>query len=166
MHPGGMPALESEKNPILAVVMPSTLTSLHFHVIFAVKHREPRISPEWIARLHEYLGGTVRGLGGTTDIIGGVADHVHMLIALKPTHRLSDIMREVKRSSSVWIAETLEIKHFRWQEGYAAFSVSASAINSVTSYIVNQAKHHQIRGFDEELAEFLEKSGAGVMSSP
>ena len=101
--------------------MPSTLTSLHFHIIFAVKNREPLISPEWITRLHEYLGGTVRGLGGTPDGIGGVADHIHMLIALKPTHCLSEVMREVKRSSSVWIAETLEIPNFRWQEGYAAF---------------------------------------------
>ena len=145
--------------------MPSTLTSLHFHIIFAVKHREPRISPEWITRLHEYLGGTVRGLGGTSEEIGGVADHAHMLIALKPTHRLCDFMREVKKSSSVWIAQTQKIAGFSWQEGYAAFSVSPSAMESVRCYIANQASHHRIRGFDEELAEFLEKSGACVLSN-
>lgn len=117
------------------------------------------IAPEWRSRLHEYLGGTVRGLGGQPQGIGGVADHVHLLVGLKPTHRLSDFMRELKKASSTWIAEEIQIPSFHWQEGYGAFTVSASARASVGTYIANQEQHHRTKSFREELIEFLEKSG-------
>jgi REP element-mobilizing transposase RayT len=139
--------------------MPSTHTSLHYHLIFATKDRQPHIAPEWRTRLHEYLGGTVRGLGAVPQGIGGVADHVHLLVALKPTHCLSDFMRELKKTSSVWVAEEIGLAAFRWQEGYGAFTVSASARASVQEYIARQQEHHRTRTFREELVEFLEKSG-------
>lgn len=91
--------------------------------------------------------------------IGGVADHVHLLIGLKPTHCLSDFMRELKKSSSIWVAQKTEQKAFGWQEGYAAFTVSASAKNAVQEYIAGQEEHHRHKTFREELVEFLEKSG-------
>jgi REP element-mobilizing transposase RayT len=78
-------------------VMPSTYLSLHFHLVFSTKSREATIAPKWRSRLHDYLGGTVRGLGGYSDRVGGVADHVHLLAGLKATHRLADFMRELKR---------------------------------------------------------------------
>lgn len=139
--------------------MPSTHTSLHFHLIFGTKNRQPPISPAWRERLHEYLGGVVRGLDGIPGGVGGVADHVHLLVALKATHRLSDFMRELKKSSSAWVSEEIGERSFRWQEGYAAFTVSASARESAQKYIACQEGHHRLKTFREELIEFLEKSG-------
>ena len=139
--------------------MPSTHTCLLYHVVFATKNREPIISKEWQGRLHEYLGGAVRGSGGVPQGVGGVADHVHLLFGLKPTHCLADFMRELKKSSSIWLATTFSQTSFHWQEGYAAFSVSASARPSVQDYIARQAEHHRHKSFREELIEFLQKSG-------
>ena len=139
--------------------MPSTHTCLLYHLVFATKNREPLVDPSWRDRLHEYLGGAVRGLGGTPQGIGGVADHVHLLIGLKPTHCLSDFMRELKKSSSIWVAESLKQPSFAWQEGYAAFTVSASARTAVQDYIAHQEEHHRRKSFREELIEFLQKSG-------
>jgi len=88
-----------------------------------------------------------------------VADHVHLLVGLKPTHCLSDFMRELKKSSSIWVTEQIGTAEFAWQEGYAAFTVSASARDSVRDYIGRQEEHHRRKTFREELVEFLQKSG-------
>jgi REP element-mobilizing transposase RayT len=151
MHPG--------RDASTSLDMPSTHTLLLYHLVFATKNRVPVISAEWRTRLHEYLGGAVRGLGGTPQGVGGVADHVHLLVGLKATHRLSDFMRDLKKSSSAWIAETTPEKSFHWQKGYAAFTVSASAKPAVQEYITRQEEHHQHKTFREELIGFLEKSG-------
>lgn len=100
----------------------------------------------------------MRGLGGVSQGIGGVADHVHLLLALKPTHCLSDFMRELKKASSIWVADTVGDSAFHWQEGYAAFTVSVSARASVRDYIARQEEHHRRKTFREELVEFLQKS--------
>lgn len=139
--------------------MSSTYLSLHYHLIFSTKHREPWIDLVWCPRLHEYLGGGVRGLGGFPEIVGGVADHVHLLVRLKATHCLADFMRELKKASSVWVHDEMKLPGFAWQEGYAAFTVSASALEAVRDYIAHQAEHHRTRTFREELIEMLEKSG-------
>jgi putative transposase len=139
-------------------VMPSTYTSLHYHLVFSTKNREPIIDPGWRTDLHSYLGGIVKGLDGLPQGIGGVADHVHLLVSLKPTTSIADFMRELKKSSSAWVKESKR-SAFQWQEGYAAFSVSASVRESVQRYIACQEEHHRVKSFREELAEFLEKSG-------
>jgi Transposase IS200 like len=82
------------------IAMPSTHISLHVHVIFRTKHRRPVLDAEWRGRLHAYLGGALRGVEVVPVAIGGTADHVHLLLGLKATHRLADVMREVKRGSS------------------------------------------------------------------
>lgn len=138
--------------------MPSTHTSLHYHLIFSTKHREPTLSREWRDELHSYLGGIVRGLNAHPEGVGGVADHVHLLVSLKPTTCLSDFMRELKKSSSSWVRES-KSPAFLWQEGYAAFTVSASAREAVRTYIARQEAHHRLKSFREELIGFLEKSG-------
>ena len=138
--------------------MPSYL-SLHYHLVFGTKNREATISPEWRARLHDYLGGTIRGLGGFPEGIGGVADHVHLLVGLKATHCLADVMRELKKASSAWVHEGIGVPAFAWQEGYAAFTVSATARDAVRHYIANQEEHHRVKSFREELAEMLSKAG-------
>jgi putative transposase len=121
--------------------MASTYLSLHCHLVFSTKDREPSIAERWQSRLHEYLGGTVKSLGGFPQGIGGVADHVHLLVGLKATHCLADFMRELKKSSSMWGHDTIGQPIFAWQEGYAAFTVSATAREAVQRYIANQAEH-------------------------
>src|SRR5213595_2808866 len=98
--------------------MGSTYLSLHFHLVFGTKNREPCIDPKWRSRLHENLGGTVSGLGGFPEGIGGVADHVHLLVGLKATHCLADVSRELKKASSVWVHEQIGLPSFAWQDGY------------------------------------------------
>jgi REP element-mobilizing transposase RayT len=139
--------------------MPSTYLSLHYHLVFGTKDRMPLIEAAWQLRLHEYLGGTIRGLGGFPQEVGGVADHVHLLVGLKATHCLADVMRELKKASSAWVHDELGILGFAWQEGYAAFTVSATAREAVRSYIARQEEHHRVRSFREEVVEMLEKAG-------
>jgi putative transposase len=122
------------------------------------KNRAGIIAPEWRARLHDYLGGTVRGLGGFPEGIGGVSDHVHLLAGLKATHCLSDFLRELKKASSTWVHEEIGLGGFAWQEGYAAFTVSATARAGVRHYIANQEEHHRVKSFREELIEMLTKA--------
>ena len=139
--------------------MPSTYLSLHYHLVFGTKNREALIVPELRARLHDYLGGTIRGLGGYPEGIGGVADHVHLLVGLKATHCLADVLRELKKASSAWVHEEIGLRGFAWQEGYAAFTVSATTREAVRHYIANQEEHHRTKSFREELVEMLNKAG-------
>jgi REP element-mobilizing transposase RayT len=139
--------------------MPSTFLALHYHIVFSTKDRVPLIDESWRGRLHEYLGGTVSGLGGFAQGVGGVADHVHLLVGLKATHCFGDFMRELKKGSSVWVHEEIQCREFAWQEGYGAFTVSPTARPQVQKYIANQAEHHRVKTFREELVEFLKKAG-------
>ena len=139
--------------------MASTYLSLHYHLVFSTKNREALIAPEWRARLHDYLGGTIRGLAGFPEGVGGVADHVHLLVGLKATHGLADVMRELKKASSTWVHEEIGLRAFAWQEGYAAFTVSATSREAVRHYIANQEEHHRVKSFREELIEMLNKAG-------
>ena len=96
----------------------------------------------------------LRELNGTPEAIGGIADHVHVLVGLKPSHCLADVVRDLKRSSSIWIHEEIGQMDFAWQEGYAAFTVSATMCDRVKGYIVGQEEHHR-RPFRDELRELL-----------
>lgn len=139
--------------------MSSTYLSLHYHLVFSTKNREPFIESAWRSRLHEYLGGTINGLDGFAQGIGGINDHVHLLVGLRATHCLADVMRELKKAASVWVHEKIGVPAFAWQEGYAAFTVSAPARAGVQKYIATQEEHHRIKSFREELVELLEKAG-------
>jgi REP element-mobilizing transposase RayT len=90
--------------------------------------------------------------------IGGIDDHVHILASFKPTHRLADVLRDLKKSSSAWVAEHFEPR-FAWQEGYAAFSVSPSHLDAVRAYVNGQEEHHRRVGFVDELKRLLERNG-------
>lgn len=139
--------------------MPSTHSSLHFHIIFSVKHRQPLITAKWRFRLHPYLGAIINRLEGRPEAVGGTADHVHLLAGLLPKHTLADIVREVKASSSQWAHRTIGVKEFSWQDGYGAFTVSPSNIAAVKKYIAHQEEHHRKKTFQEEYLEFLRESG-------
>ena len=139
--------------------MPSTYLSLHYHLVFSTKNRVPWIQSLLQNRLHEYLGGTVNRLGGLSQGVGGVEDHVHLLVGLKATHCLSDFMRELKKASSSWAKHELTLPDFAWQDGYSAFSVSATSRAGVQKYIAQQVAHHRVKSFREELIELLELAG-------
>jgi putative transposase len=145
--------------PALSSAMPNTFTSLHYHVFFSTKNRELWISQEWRARLWEYLGGTLRGLRGHPHQIGGVADHVHLAVGLKPTHSISKVLQELKKASSAWVHHELRIPGFAWQDGYTALTVSASVLPKLVGYVANQEQHHRRKTFREEMEEFLRKAG-------
>jgi putative transposase len=137
----------------------STFVSLHYHIVFGTKNRLPLIHESWSGRLHEYLGGTANSLEGFVQGVGGVEDHVHLLIGLRPTHRISDFMRELKKASSIWVHEVIGEKDFFWQEGYGIFSVSATNVTQVRAYIANQREHHRTKTFKEEIIAMLKKAG-------
>ncbi len=141
--------------------MASTYLSLHYHLVFSTKNREPLIAREWRPRLHQYLGGTVMGLGCVCENVGGVEDHVHLLIGMKATHCLADVLRELKKASSTWVHEEMGLRFFAWQAGYAAFTVSATSREAVRNYITNQEEHHRAKSFREELVEMLNKANIG-----
>jgi putative transposase len=138
--------------------MPSTYLSLHYHLVFSTKGRIPFIKDAWIGDLHSYLGGMVSGLGGFPQGIGGVSDHVHLFVGLKATHCLADFLRELKKSATTWVHENVGDLEFAWQEGYSAFTVGATYRDAVKHYIANQAEHHRVKPFREELIEMLRRA--------
>lgn len=139
--------------------MPSTYAILHYHLVFSTKNRRPFIADTWRGRLHAYLGGTVGGLDAFPESVGGVEDHVHLLVGLTPSHRLSDFVRELKKQSSAWVHEEVCEAQFGWQEGYAAFTVSPTAREDVRRYIANQTEHHRRTTFREEIVDLLNRAG-------
>jgi REP element-mobilizing transposase RayT len=139
--------------------MSSTYLSLHYHFIFGTKHRVALIREDIRESLHAYLAGTVRGLDGVPQGVGGVADHVHLLVGLTSSHRVSDFMRELKKASSTWMQTEGNEPDFAWQDGYAAFTVGATSRPGVQRYIANQVQHHRRKTYRGELIELLRKAG-------
>ena len=139
--------------------MSSTYISLHYHIVFGTKNREPFLAPPWRSRLHEYLGGTIAGLGGFPQQVCGVDGHVHLLVGLNATRCLSDVVRELKKASSFWVHEQIGVPIFAWQISYAAFTVGANTGEAVQRYIANQVEYHRTKSFREELIEMLDRAG-------
>jgi putative transposase len=139
--------------------MSSTHLSLHFHLIFGTKGHEPLIAAEWRPRLHAYMGGILSSLDTVPEIVGGVENHVHILLGLRRVESLSEVMRRVKSSSSRWVHDEIGMRRFAWQEGYGAFTVGAPQRESVRRYIAGQEDHHRKRTFKEEYLDFLQRSG-------
>ncbi|HXI11173.1 MAG TPA: IS200/IS605 family transposase [Thermoanaerobaculia bacterium] len=135
--------------------MTHTYTSLYTHVTFSTSRRKPLITDP--ARLHAYLCGITRELRAHTIIVGGVKDHVHMLVETRPTVALSELVGVVKGNSSKWMNETFG-RSFAWQRGFGAFSVSKSNLDTVTEYIRDQERHHQVRSFEEEFKALLARN--------
>ena len=138
--------------------MAHTFTSLHAHLVFSTKERKPFLGPELRDRLFPYIGGIIREMKGAPLIINGVEDHVHILAGMPSTVAISDFMRDLKSNSSSWVKESFAThRDFGWQTGYAAFSVSKSAIEDVRSYIARQEEHHRRMSFKEELIALLKR---------
>ena len=137
--------------------MGGTYSKLLFHIVFSTKDRRPFIRPEIEDELYRYLGGIVRNQQGVLLEAGGMPDHVHLLLKLSPSHRISDLLRDVKANSSGWLGD--RIPGFAWQDGYAAFSVSESQYEAVASYIRRQKEHHRQRDFRTELEAIFARHG-------
>jgi REP element-mobilizing transposase RayT len=139
--------------------MPNTYTQLYAHVVFAVSGRDAAIRPAWKENLYRYIAGIVSNKNQKLMIINGMPDHIHILLGFKPDCSLSDLVRDIKSSSSKWVRENkLATGKFEWQTGFGAFSVSPSAIERVVDYIKNQEEHHRKKRFIDEYIEFLRES--------
>jgi len=136
-------------------------TNLLYHISFATKERAPLITNILRPRLHQYLGGTVRNLGGTALEINGVADHVHLLVILPPTIAVSDFMSKLKSNSSGWAKDQLKGR-FAWQSRYGAFTVSESQVERVRNYIRAQEEHHRRATFEGEYKALLRAHGIEI----
>jgi len=135
-----------------------SFSSSLFHCVFATKERTPLLTHEVRERLSPYLGGIARENGMKALAIGGVADHVHLLLSLPPTMSVSKAMQLLKGNSSKWIHETFPaLRQFAWQEGYAAFSIGISGVDETCAYIRDQGEHHRTRTYREEVVTFLER---------
>jgi len=140
--------------------MGHTYASQLLHCVFSTKERRPQISSALKPRLHAYLGGIARRNGAKALAIGGVEDHVHILLSLPPKLALAKAIQLIKGGSSTWVHENYpNHREFAWQEGYGAFSVGISQVDATIRYIANQEKHHRKRSFQEEFREFLRKHG-------
>ena len=140
--------------------MANTYTSLHYHVVFSTKNREPWLTQQKQVRIWEYLGGIARTNAMIALQIGGYDDHVHLLLALPPRMSLSKAVQLLKGASSRWIHETdKDMSGFAWQDGYGAFTVGVSQIADTVRYIAGQREHHRTKSFQEEYVHFLRKHG-------
>lgn len=138
--------------------MPQSLSSILVHLVFSTRFREPFIKPEVESNLHAYLAGVFRDCKCPSLIIGGMPDHLHALFSLHRTWAISDLVEEVKKSSSKWVkTQGKEYQGFQWQGGYGAFSVSQSAARDVKEYIANQKHHHKKVSFQDEFRALLKK---------
>jgi REP element-mobilizing transposase RayT len=134
--------------------------SAYFHCVFSTKERRPFITPELRDRLWPFLGGIARQNEMKATEIGGVEDHIHILLSLPPTLPVSKAMQFVKGASSKWIHETFPGQRlFAWQEEYGAFSVSVSQLDRTIAYIRAQHEHHRKMTFQEEFLALLNKHG-------
>ena len=140
--------------------MSHSYTSNRIHVIFSTKDRQKRISEELQPKLWAYIAGIARHHSFETIEVGGALDHIHALLLLPASMPLAKALQLLKGNSSKWLNDTGAAgPNFAWQEGYGAFSVSASGTEGVIKYIQNQPSHHAKRSFEEEFLEFLKKYG-------
>ena len=140
--------------------MSQTLTSLLVQLVFSTKNRERLITPEVEPDLFAYIGGILRNNKSRLLDAGGDRDHVHLLVSQSKNIALSNLLKDVKGDSSVWIkSQGREFRNFHWQDGYGAFSFGQRDLPGLQRYVANQKEHHKKWTFKEELIYMLEESG-------
>lgn len=140
-----------EKN----INMANTYTQIHLQFIFAVQNRMSLIQKEWQDRLYQYITGIIQKNKHKMLIVNGMPDHMHIVIGMRPTQSISDLLQDIKGSSSKWINDNKLVKgKFQWQEGYAAFSYSKSALPKLIEYVKNQEEHHRRKNFQMNIKNF------------
>jgi len=139
--------------------MANTFSQIYIQIVFAVKDRKSLIEPEWEIELYKYISGIIRSKNQKTIGINGNSNHIHILFGMLPSCCLSDLVREIKKSSNAFI-NTKKATHFKfeWQEGFVAFSYSHSQLPRIIRYIENQKQHHSKNTFQEEYLAFLKKN--------
>jgi len=138
--------------------MANTFTQIYIQSVFAVKGRENIISASWKDELYKYIAGIIQNNGHKPLAIGGMPDHIHVFFGMKPIQSISDLMQDIKGSSSKWINEKGFIRgKFQWQEGYGAFSYAHSQLDAVINYINRQEEHHKRKTFKKEYIQLLER---------
>ena len=139
--------------------MPQSLAKIYLHLVFSTKNREPSPGRRYLrTQCHSYLAGTCKARGSPSLIIGGVADHVHILCMLGREESVAVLIRELKRESSKALKE-IGLPTFYWQRGYGAFSVSPSHVDALKNYILRQEAHHRKESFQDEFRRLLKKYG-------
>jgi putative transposase len=140
--------------------MANTYTQIRIQVKFTVQNRECLISDRWKDELYKYITGIIRNNNHKLLSINGTPDHIHILLGLRPNQSLSDLLQNIKGSSSKWINERKFVKgKFSWQEGFGAFTYSKSEISRITDYIDSQKMHHDRKTFSEQYIEMLNEFG-------
>lgn len=140
--------------------MPNTYTQLYTHIVFHTKSTGIVMRDEDLVRVFQYIGGIIRDEGAIPFAIGGVADHIHILMSLPKTVSLSDMVRIIKAKSSKWLRRLDSYyEPFSWQDGYGAFSVSPSLMERTKQYILGQAEHHKVKTYHDEYCETLNAYG-------
>ena len=140
--------------------MPQSIASVYLHVVFSTKNRAPLITPEINPRLYQYLAGTA--LGNETKLfdIGGMPDHLHLLLSFGREVTIAETVKTLKGGSSRWVHDTFgENQRFAWQAGYGAFSVGYPELGAVKAYIAGQAEHHRQETFQDEYRYLLTSNG-------
>jgi putative transposase len=138
--------------------MAGTFSQMYVHIVFAVKFRQSLINESWEEDLYKYISGILKNKEQKMLVINGMPDHIHFIIGMKPSCCLSDLVREIKKSSNEFINEKkfCNVK-FQWQEGFGAFTYCDSTLNNAIRYIQNQKEHHRIQTFKDEYFEFLRR---------
>ncbi|MCI0423474.1 MAG: IS200/IS605 family transposase [Acidobacteria bacterium] len=139
--------------------MPHSYAQNRVHIVFSTKERKRLIEPAMQGRLGKYVSGIAQNHGMHVLAVGGVEDHIHVLVDVPPMLPLAKAIQTIKANSSKWMNEHRARRDFAWQEGYGAFSVSASNTQAVIAYIENQAAHHKRRSFEDEFVALLKKHG-------
>ncbi|MFP5041365.1 IS200/IS605 family transposase [Parasediminibacterium sp. JCM 36343] len=138
--------------------MPNTFSQIYIQLVFAVQNRDALIDISWEERLYQYITGIVQHKGQKMIAINGTPNHIHIFIGIKPSSCISDLVREIKKSSNDFINENkLSRFRFNWQEGYGAFSYAHSQIDAVAKYVMAQKEHHKKITFKDEYIGFLQK---------
>ena len=139
--------------------MPQSLAKIIVHTVFSTKDRRPFLRDKPLREeLHRYLGGILTNLDCQPIIIGGVEDHVHILSTLSRTGTAAEMVKEVKRGSSLWLkTKSTDLHDFAWQNGYGIFSIGYSQVEEVRKYIAGQEEHHRTISFQDEFRKFLER---------
>lgn len=140
-------------------IMSNTYSNLLFHVVFSTKERVGLLSKELCVRLYPYLSSIAEKNDFKIIKIGGVKDHVHLLMTITPELSVSKAVQLLKGNSSKWLHENFaDMNIFSWQNGYGVFTVSKSQISIVENYINNQEEHHKKLSFQEEYIELLKRN--------
>jgi len=137
---------------------PNTYTQLLIHLVFATKYRECLLNEEQRQKTFAYMSGIATNLKNKSLIINGMSDHVHILLGLNPAISISEHVKEIKRSSSIYVNEQKWFRgHFEWQDGYGAFSYGRSQLDRIYKYIENQEEHHKKESFRVEYLKILQR---------